>query len=119
MSGQDNKSPFDKSGKRPLPEEKLLAYLEGRLSPEEQHEVEEWLAEEGMESDALEGLSQLPPADARESVTRLNYKLRKETAGKKRSRRVMKTDQFTWIAICIILFVVIVGYIIIKMKLSR
>ena len=44
------------NGKSMISQEQLIAYLEGRLSAEEQHDVELWLAEEGMESDALEGL---------------------------------------------------------------
>ena len=119
MSPNDNISPFDSKGKQPLPEEKLLAYLEGKLSPEEQHEVEQWLADEGMESDALDGLTQLQPAEAKESVSRLNYKLKKQINSKKRPRRPVKTDQLTWIAICIVLFIVIIGYLIIHMGMHR
>lgn len=119
MSQHDNISPFDNKGRQPLPEEKLLAYLEGRLSPAEQHEVEQWIADEGMESDALEGLNQMQPSEAKESVSRLNYKLRKKLAEKKRSRRPVKTDQLTWIAICIVLLIVILGYLVIRMGVHK
>ena len=46
-----------------LPEEMLMAYLEGRLNPEQQREVEAWLAAEGMESDGVDGLKELPAAE--------------------------------------------------------
>jgi hypothetical protein len=119
MSGKDDISLFDNTGKRPLPEGMLMAYLEGKLSAAEQHEVEQWLAEEGMESDALEGLGMLRPDEARHTVSKLNHKLRKELAGKKRKRRALKADQFTWIAVCIILLLVVTGYIIIRMRLKQ
>src|SRR5690606_16756437 len=44
----------EEEGSGRLLEEQLLSYLEGRLPPEAQHEVERFLADEGLESDALE-----------------------------------------------------------------
>ena len=105
------------SGKQKLSDDMLLAWQEGRLSPAEQHEVEKWLADEGMESDALEGLHGLAPADTRQSVQKLHSKLRKTLADKKRKRRPLQTDQFTWVAIAIILFLVVLAYIAIKKSL--
>lgn len=101
-------------GKRRLPEDKLMAYLEGKLSAAEQHEVELWLADEGMESDALEGLRKLKPQEAIHSVNKLNHHLHKTLLNKKRKRRRPKTDQFTWIAIAIILLLIVVAYIVIR-----
>jgi anti-sigma factor RsiW len=116
MSDQDNISLFGpgKGGKKPLSEEKLMAYLEGKLSAAEQHDVEEWLADEGMESDALEGLSTLRTGEAHQSVNRLNHRLRK-TMHSKRKRRQLKTGHFTSIAIAIILLLAVVGYILVRM----
>ncbi|MES2703443.1 MAG: hypothetical protein V4649_12440 [Bacteroidota bacterium] len=114
MSAQDDISPFDNNGKRPLPEDKLMAYLDGRLSPAEQHEIEQWLAEDGMESDAIEGLATIHAGEAKSSISRINHKLRKELVSKKRKRRSLKTDQFTWVAIGIILLLVIAGYLVIR-----
>jgi anti-sigma factor RsiW len=103
-----------------LPEEKLMAYLEGRLSPEEQHEVEAWLAEEGMESDALEGLHGLPVQESAASVSRLNHELRKTLLNKKsRRRKSMIENRWSWIAIIIILLLVILAYMIVRMSVKK
>ena len=39
-----------------IDQETLLLYLQGKLSPEQQHEVEKGLLVDDFESDALEGL---------------------------------------------------------------
>jgi anti-sigma factor RsiW len=113
MSDPNNISPFGK-GKERLTEDKLLAYMEGKLSAEEQHEVEQWLAEEGMESDAVEGLKAMRPDAARHTVNKLNHNLRKTLLSRKRPRRALKHDQFSWIAIVIILLLVVVAYLVIR-----
>lgn len=78
-------------GNKPhLTEEQMLAYLEGRLSPAEQHEVEGWLADEGMESDAVDGLQSMSALDRRRSVARLNSDLNRRLA--KRPRRVKRAS---------------------------
>ena len=102
------------NGKERLPEDKLMAYLEGKLPPHEQHEVELWLSEEGMESDAVEGLRKLDPLEARSSVHKLDLHLRKAVLNKKRARRRSNNDQFTWIAIAIILLLIVVAYLVIR-----
>lgn len=81
-----------------LSEEKLMAYLEGKLSPAEQHEVEKWLAEEGMESDAIEGLQAMKPDETRHSVNRLNHNLRRTLLRKKHRRKPLNNDHLAWIA---------------------
>lgn len=101
-------------GKKRLSEDKLMAYLEGTLPPAEQHEVELWLADEGMESDALEGLRKLKHNDMLHSVNKLNHHLRKTIFSKKRKRRKLGSDQFTWVAVLIILLLAIVAYLVIR-----
>ena len=100
-----------------LSEDTLMAYLEGKLSPAEQHKIEHWLTQEGMESDALEGLHKLRSAEARKSIKRINYKLHKTLSDKKRARRPLNTDQFTWIAIALILMLIVLAYIVIRKSL--
>jgi len=101
-------------GKGNLPEDKLMQYLEGKLSPSAQHEVEQWLADEGMESDALEGLRTIEPEDARHAVSKLNHGLAKNLLHKKRKRRLLKPDYLTWLALAIILMLAIIAYIVIR-----
>jgi anti-sigma factor RsiW len=115
MSDTNDISFDPKKGK--LPEEKLIAYLEGKLPAGEQHEVERWLADEGMECDAVEGLRALQPGQTKHSVDRLNHNLRKTLLARKRKRRTSRSDQQTWIAILIILLLVAIAYIIIRRAL--
>ena len=115
MSDKDDILSFDRGkGNNKLSEEKLMAYFEGKLSPAEQHEVEQWLADEGMESDAMEGLRNIKPEETRRAVNRLNHQLRKTIVSKKRGRRPLKQDQFTWVAVVIILLLVVLAYIVIR-----
>ncbi len=104
-----------KEGRKPLSEEQLLAYLEGKLPPSEQYEVEQWLAEEGMESDAVEGLSMIKPEETRQMVTNLNYTLNKTLVSKKKKRRPPLSSQYTLIAIIITLLLAAVAFAIIKL----
>ncbi len=100
--------------KQPLTEDKLLRYLDGKLSAAEQHEVEEWLADEGMESDALEGLHTVAPDETKQSVARLNHQLRKTLHTKKPRRRPPPTNYYTLIAVVVILVLVIVAYFVVR-----
>ena len=98
-----------------LPEDKLLAYMEGRLSPEEQHEVEAWLAEEGMEADAIEGLQQEKSSSVLKSVNRLNDNLNTHLYKNRRRRKQISDNPFAWIAVVIILLLAVLAYVVIKM----
>lgn len=102
-----------------LPEDKLLAYLEGRLSPEEQHEVEQWLGDEGMESDAVEGLKNMQPAETRDTIDRINHALRKQLMPKKRKRRQIKDNPWAVQAVVIILLLIILAYIVIRIATKK
>lgn len=103
-----------------LPEEKLMAYLEGKLSPGEQREVEAWLAEEGMESDALEGLQQLAPEETKQSAARLNNELHKMiTSKKERRQKQIRNTPWSWTAILVILLLAILAYIVLHMMLKK
>jgi anti-sigma factor RsiW len=119
MSTPSNIWPQD-PGKGRLPEEQLMAYLEGRLSPGEQQEVEAWLAEEGMESDALEGLQELSASETRKTVSRLNQQLQHQLAGQKRSRgRYFRDDKWGWLAVIIVLLLVVLAYVVIRAIVQR
>lgn len=107
----------DNKGK--LPEDKLMAYLEGRLTPEEQHEVEQWLTEEGMESDAMDGLKELQPTEAKFVTDRLNHTLKKQLLPQKRKRREIKNLGGTIQAVVIILLLIILAYIIIRLAVKK
>jgi ferric-dicitrate binding protein FerR (iron transport regulator) len=98
-----------------LTDEQLMAYLEGRMTPQEQRAIEEWLSEEGPEADAIEGLQQIRPEETKRSVDELNQLLHKQLlrATPKR-RKVFSEDHWAWVAIIVILLLIIVGYVVIR-----
>ncbi len=93
-----------------LSEEQLLDYLEGRLPEEERQAVEALLADEGMESDALEGLQAIGAAEAREMKHRLNAGLAQALKKKRRSRRGIAEGRWTLYAIIILLLLAVVCF---------
>ena len=103
-----------KDGEGKLPEEKLMAYLEGRLTPKEQHEVEAWLAAEGMEADALEGLKALPTTETNQLVSNINQHLHTRLKKDKRRHKPMANNQWAWIAVIIVLLLCVLGYVVFK-----
>ena len=111
MQGQDpgQKISLDAQGARPG-DDALMDYLAGDLTTEEQHEIEQWLSDEGMESDAVEGLQMMGAGETKHSVHRINTQLRKSLHGKKDKRRKIKNDQTTIIAIGVILLLAIVAW---------
>lgn len=99
--------------KKPLPDRKIQDYLEGKLSPREQWEVELWLSEEGLESDAMEGLQQIKPEETKASVQRINHRLNQQIRQNSRKKRMFYKDH-KWVAIAmlIILMLALLGYIV-------
>ena len=96
-----------------LSQEKLLAYLEGKLSAEEQREVEALLSEDGADADAIEGLKDLTTADAHVLANRIDYTLLHELRkNKHKGRKKLSADKWTWLAVLIILLLAIVTYFI-------
>ncbi|PZF74952.1 zf-HC2 domain-containing protein [Taibaiella soli] len=103
-----------------LSQEKLMAYLEGKLSDEERHEVEAWLANEGMEADALEGLMDIPAEETQESVNRLNFQLRQQLIQKReRRKRYIRETPWSWVAIGVILILAALAFWIIHLSLKH
>ena len=101
-------------------QETLLKYLEGKLSAEEQHEVEKNTLADDFEADAWEGLQDFSnKAKIAGLVETLNQDLKKKTE-KKKSRvhkREVKVEPWLLIAIILILLIAIISYFIIhRMK---
>jgi len=116
MENNENISPMQ-PGKRnagKLSEEKLLAYLDGKLSGDEQHDVEHWLAEEGMEHDAIEGLGTMDRADRSHTINKLNHNLRKKTMRRRGAKKTTRTDSYILIAVFLILLLVAVAFLVIR-----
>jgi|GEM_PF-577626 len=98
-------------GQNKLTEDMLQAYFEGKLSAEQQHEVEMWLSEAGMEADALEGLQTLPSNETRDITGKLNKELQQQLRKKTRRRtKAIKENYWGWVAIIVILLLCILAY---------
>ena len=118
MTGRDNIFPSGgpEEGTGPkLSDEQVQAYLEGRLSPEEQRKVELWLAEEGMERDALEGLLGTDMAETMQRVGRLRYRLQSQVrSGKRRKGTIIKGQTWTLVAVFLVLLLAIIAFLLLR-----
>lgn len=98
--------------------EKLTAYLEGRLPVEEQREVEMLLSEEGMESDAIDGLKGVDAAEIKNITEKINYRLRYDIRKQShRSRKLFSDNKWAWLAVLMVIILCVLGYLVVKMAL--
>ncbi|MBL7682220.1 MAG: hypothetical protein JNK00_02575 [Flavipsychrobacter sp.] len=110
MSQQDN---IWNHNNTKLTNELLTAYLEGKLTAEQQHDVETWMSEFGMEADALEGLQTIPTNESREITNKLNHELQLQLRKKPRRRTKAITDnKWAWAAIAVVLLLCVLAYIV-------
>jgi hypothetical protein len=103
-------------------QETLLLYLQGKLSNEQQHEVEKHLLDNEFASEAVEGLGQVSSGnEVSKVVEELNKNLRIKTIRKKKPRRIaeLKEDKWLWISVLILLMLVLICYIIIHIQLRK
>ena len=104
-------------GQPPPTEQQIADYLAGKMLPDEARAVEEALALESMESDALEGLQHLSPGEAREAATHIQRGLKAAIAAKKkRGRRPRQDQRWTVIAIAVVLLLAVLCYLLIRMS---
>jgi hypothetical protein len=102
-------------------QETLLLYLQGKLSDEQQHAVEEKMMENEFTADAFEGLLSMKDQHRiQHLVDQLNEDLRKKTNKKAAFREKLKLKQEPWtlVAIVLVLLCIIMGYIVIKYYLQ-
>ncbi len=103
-------------------QETLLLYLQGKLSAEQQHEVEKKMMDDDFESDALDGLEKIK--DKRNLsllVEQLNRDLKKKTEKKKKFKEKLqlKLDPWLLIMVVVVLLLVIISYIIVRKSLNQ
>jgi len=102
-------------------QETLMRYLEGKLSPEEQHEVEKNMVDEGFEADALEGLQQFSDNKKLQAlVQQLNDDLKRRTAKKKQRRlkQKLELDNGLLISILLLLLLIVLAFFIIRSRMN-
>jgi hypothetical protein len=103
-------------------QEKLLQYLQGKLSAQEQHDLEKEMMGDDFDSDALEGLQEFGNKKKLAAlVNQLNTDLKKRTEKKKRFKEKMKltVDGNLIVAIVIILLLIILSYFILHKKMTQ
>ena len=103
-------------------QEALLQYLQGKLSAQEQHELEKQMMKDDFDADALEGLQEFKnKKNISVLVDQLNTDLKRRTEKKKRFKEKMKfnLDSNLIIAIVIILLLIILSYFIIHKQITH
>jgi len=105
-----------------IDQETLLLYLQGKLSAQEQHEVEKKIMDNEFAADALEGLQDFKDKkNIAALVNQLNADLKRRTEKKKKLKGKMKIslDSNLLIAIAIILLLIILSYFIIHKMMIK
>lgn len=102
-------------------QETLLKYLQGKLTPEQQHEVERSMLEDDFDTEAMEGLGQFSDNKKVELLlAQLKMDLKQKTEKKKRFRKKLELKLEPWIIITavIILLLAVLSYFVIHRYLN-
>jgi len=100
-----------------IDQQRLMDYLQGKLSPEESHEVEKMMAENDLVGDAMEGLQDIPnKRDIQTYVEQLNRGLQKSLTKKRqrRKKRRLKEGPWGYVAIIVIVMLCIAAYYVVR-----
>lgn len=101
-------------------QQKLLDYLEGKLTPEEHHEVEKLLIDSDFENDAAEGLQQVADKPRLPQVVNEMNKMLAKKLLERRKKRLKKKSPELLIPVAatvIILLLVFMFYILLRGRL--
>jgi hypothetical protein len=104
-----------------IEQEKLLEYLNKKLSAADAHDIEKQMADDAFINDAVEGLEQFKnKKDLSFLVDQLNRELKKQTEKKKskKEKRKLKDQPWLYVTIVIILILIIIGFVVIKKQLG-
>jgi len=100
-----------------IEQDKLLDYLNKKLSADEAHELEKQMTDDVFMNDAVEGLEQFRnKKDLSLLVDQLNSELKKQTAKKKLKKEKRKLADQPWLYITIVtlLLLVVISFVLIK-----
>ena len=118
---QDNLKDILSNLSTDVDQETLLLYLQGKLSAEQQHEVEKKMMNNDFASDAIEGLQNFKDQHhVQLLVDQLKKDLKAKTTKKKATieKRTIRLDSWVIITIVLILVLVAISYFIISKYLS-
>ena len=97
-------------------QETLLLYLQGKLTPEKQHELEKQMLDNEFHADALEGLQHFENKSQLAHIAdELNRDLKKKTVKKKKllTKQRIQAEPWLIITLVILLLLLILSYFII------
>ena len=97
--------------------QQLMDYLSQQLSQAKGHDIEKSMADDPFINDAVEGLQHFkPPKDLLVCVEQLNNDLKKQIAKnkKRKEKRRLKDQPYTYFAIILILLLLIICYAVLK-----
>jgi len=105
-----------------IDQEILLQYLQGKLTAQQQHDLEMKMQDNEFNNDALEGLQHF--GDKHKIallVEQLNNDLKRRTDKKKKFREKLKLELDPWVivAVVLILALVVISYLIIHKQLKQ
>jgi len=104
-----------------IEQDKLLDYLNKKLSATEAHEVEKQMADDDFMNDAVEGLENFKnKKDLSLLVNQLNKDLKKQTENKKlkKDKRKLQDQPWLYFTIVLLLILVIISYVLVKKYLG-
>jgi anti-sigma factor RsiW len=98
--------------------QKLMDYISGKLSGEQKHEVEKWMADNPLVSEAIEGLQQTSSENSAKAVEQINKQLRIHLQQRKRKKesRFIPVNMWTYVAIVLILLIIVVAVFVLTLK---
>ena len=102
-----------------IEQEKLLDYLNKKLSATEAHEVEKQMSGDEFMNDAVEGLDDFRnKKDLSLYVEQLNQELKKQLDKKKKQKekRRLKEQPWVYLSIVLLLLLIVISYIVIKKR---
>ena len=102
--------------------QKLIDYLNGKLSGDEKLAVESWMTANNMAIDAMEGLQAMrEKKNLPLYIEQLNRNMHEQLQKKKEQQLRRKLKEYPWIyfAVVLILLLSIIGYFILRMLLVK
>ncbi len=102
--------------------QKLMDYVNGKLSANEKHELEKKMTESAMLNDSVEGLEKFKnKKDVSNFVEQLNLNLKKQLQKKKikKDKRKLKDLPWLYFAIILILIIILIGFLVVKNHLEN
>jgi agmatine/peptidylarginine deiminase len=104
-----------------IDQETLMRYLQGKLTAEEQHEVEKGITDNDFDSDAIEGLQNFKDKrNIASLVDQLKKDLQKKTEKKKRFKEKIKLKLEPWliVAIVLILLLAVISFMVVRKQMN-